>query len=115
DSGQDAFSVGSRLSCGLWDSLPDETLLQAAVDGKLATREQVAAQAERMLNDERTRSKIREFLLQVLKVDQPPEIAKDKQRFPDFTPEAVADLRTSLDLFLDDVVWSDPSDFRELL
>ena len=31
-----------------------------------------------MLNDARTRSKMREFLLQWLKVDQPPEIAKDK-------------------------------------
>ncbi|MBW8884690.1 MAG: DUF1592 domain-containing protein, partial [Planctomycetia bacterium] len=115
DSGQNAYDVASRLSFGLWDSVPDETLLQAAADGKLVTSEQVQEQAERMLNDERTRSKIREFLLQVLKVDQPPEIAKDKQRFPDFTPEAVADLRTSLDLFLDEVVWSDASDFRELL
>jgi len=95
--------------------VPDEALLKAAADGKLATRDEIAAQAERMLHDERTRSKIREFLLQLLKVDQPPEIAKDKQRFPDFTPDVTADLRTSLDLFLEDVVWSDESDFRQLL
>jgi hypothetical protein len=68
-----------------------------------------------MVSDGRTRSKVREFLLQWLKVDQPPEIAKDKERFPDFTPEVVADLRTSLDLFIDEVVWSEASDFRELL
>jgi hypothetical protein len=116
-SGQsvDPYNVASRLSFGMWDSLPDETLTKAAADGQLATREQVAAQAERMVNDPRTRSKIREFLLQWLKVDQPPEIAKDKERFPDFTPEVAADLRTSLDLFLDDVVWSEKSDFRDLL
>ncbi|HMC11898.1 MAG TPA: DUF1592 domain-containing protein, partial [Pirellulaceae bacterium] len=111
----DPYNVASRLSFGLWDSLPDETLLKAAYGGQLGTREQVAAQAERMLDDARTHSKIREFLLQWLKVDQPPEIAKDKERFPDFTPEAAADLRTSLDLFLGDVVWSEASDFRELL
>jgi hypothetical protein len=109
------YAVASRLSFGLWDSLPDEALLSAAADGKLATRDQIAAQAERMLDDPRTHSKIREFLLQWLKVDQPPEIAKDKQQFPDFTNEAAADLRTSLDLFLNDVVWSESSDFRELL
>jgi hypothetical protein len=116
-SGQtvDPFNVASRLSFGLWDSLPDESLTKAAAEGQLATREQVAARAERMVNDPRTRSKIREFLLQWLKVDQPPEIAKDKERFPDFTPEVAADLRTSLDLFLDDVVWSEKSDFRDLL
>jgi hypothetical protein len=109
------YAVASRLSFGLWDSLPDETLLKAAGDGKLLARDEIAAQAERMLDDERTHSKLREFLLQWLKVDQPPEIAKDKQQFPDFTNEAAADLRTSLDLFLNDVVWSESSDFRELV
>src|SRR5262245_389926 len=114
-AGNDAYDIASRLSFGMLDSVPDEALLKAASEGKLATSEQVAAEAERLLSDERTRSKIREFLLQLLKVDLPPEIAKDKQRFPDFTPEFAADLRTSLDLFLDDVVWSGNSDFRELM
>lgn len=109
------YSIASRLSFALWDSLPDADILKAAAENKLASREEVAAHAERMINDPRTRSKIREFLLQWLKVDQPPEIAKDKERFPDFNEEAAGDLRTSLDLFLDDVVWSDSSDFRELL
>jgi hypothetical protein len=109
------YAVASRLSFGMWDSVPDGELLKAAEKNRLATREQVVAQAERMIDDPRTQSKIREFLLQWLKVDQPPEIAKDKERFPDFTPEAAGDLRTSLDLFLDDVVWSEKSDFRELL
>jgi hypothetical protein len=68
-----------------------------------------------MLPDPRTRSKIREFLLQWLKVDQPPDIAKDPSKFPEFDEQVVADLRTSLDLFLEDVVWSETSDFRELL
>jgi len=110
-----AFTVASRLSFGLWDSLPDEELLKAAAEHKLSTREEVATHAERMMNDPRARSKLREFLLQWLKIDQPPEIAKDKERFPDFTEEAASDLRTSLDLFLDDVVWSEKSDFRDLL
>jgi hypothetical protein len=114
-SSHNSYSVASRLSFGMWDSLPDGELLAAAEENRLKTREQIAEQAERMVNDPRTRSKIREFLLQWLKVDQPPEIAKDKERFPDFTPEAAADLRTSLELFLDDVVWSEESDFRELL
>jgi hypothetical protein len=113
--GEQDYNVASRLSFAVWDSLPDENLLRAAAAGELKTREQIAAQAQRMLSDIRTRSKVREFLLQWLKVDQPPEIAKDKSRFPEFTPEVAADLRTSLDLFLDDVVWSNGSDFRELL
>src|SRR5262249_646973 len=104
-SAANPYTIASPLSLALWASVPDPDLLKAAAENKLTTREEVAAHAERMINDPRTRSKLREFLLQWLKVDQPPEIAKDKERFPDFTEEAAGDLRTSLDLFLDDVVW----------
>jgi Protein of unknown function (DUF1592)/Protein of unknown function (DUF1588)/PA14 domain/Protein of unknown function (DUF1585)/Cytochrome C oxidase, cbb3-type, subunit III len=113
--GPGPYNVVTRLSFGLWDSVPDEALLRAAAANELMTRDQVAAHAERMIDDVRTRSKIREFLLQWLKVDQPPEIAKDKNRFPEFSEEVAADLRTSLDLFLGDVVESEASDFRDLL
>jgi hypothetical protein len=40
---------------------------------------------------------------------------KDAKRFPGFDAAVVSDLRTSLELFLDDVVWSESSDFRQLL
>src|SRR5205807_624803 len=32
-----------------------------------------------------------------------------------FTPEIIADLRTSLDVFLEDAVWTGSSDYRQLL
>jgi cytochrome c553 len=115
DGGRDGYDVASRLSFGLWDSLPDAELLKSAAEDRLATREQVAAQAERMLPDLRTRSKFREFLLQWLKVDQVPDLSKDPKGFPEFTPAVVSDLRTSLELFLEDVAWGEASDFRQLL
>jgi hypothetical protein len=111
----DGYDVAARLSFGLWDSLPDQDLLDAAARGQLATREQVVRQAERMVTDLRTRSKVREFLLQWLKVDQPPELSKDLKQFPGFDQALASDLRTSLELFLDDVVWGDASDFRQFL
>lgn len=113
--GRDAYDVAARLAYGLWDSLPDQPLADAAAAGQLATREQLVRQAERMLPDLRTRAKLREFFLQWLKVDHVPDISKDPQRFPEFTPEVASDLRTSLDLFLEDVVWSAAADFRQLL
>ena len=111
----DAYDTASRLSFALWDSPPDQELLDAAAAGRLTTREQVAAQAERMLNDQRAHAKLREFLHLWLKIDPVPDVAKDADRFPGFDPAVVADLRTSLDLFLDDVTWTGDSDFRRLL
>lgn len=111
----DAYDVASRLSFGLWDSLPDSELLKAAAAGELSTREQVLKQAERMVSDLRTRSKLREFFLQWLKVDQYPDLAKDPKKYPEFDPKVASDLRTSLELTLEAGIWSERSDFRELL
>jgi hypothetical protein len=111
----DGYAVASRLSFALWDSLPDDELLKAASAGKLSSREEIAKQAERMLAGPRTKTKLRDFLHTWLKVDQSRDVAKDPKRFPGFDAAIVSDLRTSLDLFLDDVVWSEGSDFRRLL
>jgi hypothetical protein len=113
--GNDPYDVASRISFGLWDSLPDQALLDAAARNELASREQVAPHAERMLGDLRARAKLREFFVQWLKADQMPDISKDAERFPGFDEGVVSDLRTSLDLMIEDVVWGDGADFRELL
>ena len=102
----DSYDVASRLSFGLWDSLPDQQLFDAAASGQLATRDQVARQAERMVNDPRSRVKLEGFLLQWLKIDQARDIVKDPKRYPEFNETVVSDLRTSLDLFLEDVIGS---------
>jgi mono/diheme cytochrome c family protein len=111
----DAFDVASRISFGLWDSLPDAPLLEAAASGKLASPEQISQQVERMIPDLRTRAKIRMFFHQWLQMDRVHELTKDAKRFPEFNDAVVSDLRTSVNLFLDDVIWSDASDFRQLL
>lgn len=110
----DAYSTAARLSFTLWDSLPDQALMEAASRGELSSREQVLHQAERMSADLRTRAKLREFFHQWLKVDQVDELRKDAALSADFNDAVVSDLRASLDLFLDEVVWSDASDFRQL-
>lgn len=109
------YAVASRLALVLWDSLPDKALLDAAAQGNLASREQIAGQAARMLDDPRAKLKIRQALLAWLRVDQPPDLVKTAKKFPDFDAATAADLRSSLELFLDDVVSSDSSDFRQLL
>jgi hypothetical protein len=108
------YDVAARLSFGLWDSLPDEELLRAAQAGKLSTHEQLLRQAERMLADLRARAKLREFFLQWLKVDQVPDLSKDPAQYPNFNDQIASDLRTSLELSVDNVLWSQHSDFRQL-
>lgn len=111
----DAYDVASRLSLALWDSIPDAELLKAAAAGELATPDQIRQQAERMARDWRAWTKLRAFLMQWFKVDQYPDLVKLPGRFPGWDAGAVADLRTSFELYLQNTVWNDRSDYRDLM
>jgi len=111
----DAYDVATRLALGLWDSIPDDRLLEAAATGRLANADQVREQATRMLDDPRTRSKLRAFFHQWLLVEHAEELGKDSELYPEFDKTVVEDLHASLDLFLEAVAWGDDPDFRRLL
>ena len=112
---QDDYAVASRLALTLWDSVPDATLLKAAAAGQLKDAAQVRLQAQRMMKDPRAKSKLRDFLHHWLHVEEGAEIAKDQKEYPGFDQGVVMDLRTSLDLFAESIVWSEASDYRQLL
>jgi len=111
----DGFDVASRLAFSLWDSGPDAELLTAAAAGRLKTKAETQLQAERMLADPRAKAKMRGFLMHWLLLDHERDLGKNSKLYPTFDPAVVADLRTSLELFLDEVVWSGSSDFKQLL
>ncbi|CAN5662800.1 PA14 domain-containing protein [soil metagenome] len=112
---KDGYLAASHLSFGLWDTLPDSQLLNAAAQGKLSTREEISAQAERMVNDPRAWTKLRDFLLLWLKIDDTPEIVKSGKLYPGFDAATVADLRTSLEMFLESTADNPASDYQDLL
>ena len=111
----DDFDVASRLALALWDSIPDRKLLQAATEGKLRNREQVAVQARRMITDARTKTKLHGFFHHWLELERAESATKDPKVFPGFDQDVLADLRESLMMFVDQVVWSEKSDYRDLL
>ena len=61
--------LASVMASFLWASIPDEELMGAALSGKLETREQVEAQAWRMLSDWRAQRGVNEFYRQFLEMD----------------------------------------------
>jgi hypothetical protein len=111
----DDHAVAANLALVMWDSLPDEELRKAAGEGQLRSREQVEAQARRMLDDPRARHKLRGFFHHWLAFGEADRLAKDPQAYPGFDERLVADLRASLERFVDEIVWSERSDYRELL
>src|SRR5690606_20582845 len=114
DRKPDAFTIAARLSFAIWDSIPDAELLEKAREGKLGTREEIAREAARMVRDPRARSKTLAFLHHWLEIENISELGKNADRFPGFGPEIASDLRTSLELTLEETLWGESRDFRKL-
>ncbi len=57
-----SYEMASRLSYFLWNSMPDDELFAVAAAGELETREQVEAQARRMLDPEQNSHKVQQTL-----------------------------------------------------
>lgn len=114
DEAASQHQVASQLALAIWDSIPDRRLGRAADERRLAKPRQIERHARRMLDDPRTRQKLRTFFRHWLELEER-DLAKDEQMFPEFDDAVIADLRRSLELFVDEVVWSDTSDYRQLL
>lgn len=112
----DGASVrANHLALALWDSLPDLALQESARSGSLNTPEGAKSEAERMADDPRTKAKLREFFDQWLGARHLPPLSKDASKYPEFNEQIAADLRTSLDLFLREIINDPDADLRRLL
>lgn len=112
--------VASRLSYMLWNSMPDDTLLDAADQGQLSSREQIRAQAERMLGDPRARRMVEAFHRRWLHMEGSDaarwsEIVRDPARYPGFREEMVPLLRDETLRFVDHVVFEREAGFAALI
>ncbi len=106
--------AANRLALTFYDSIPsDKWLLEKIEKNQLETEEQIREAARRMVTDLRAQGKVRQMLHEWLSIGHFGDITKDNQRWPGFSKQLVGDLRTSLNNFLDDVVWSDQSDYRQ--
>lgn len=107
--------AANRLATTLFDSIPaDSWLLEQVAQDGLVEESQVRSAAQRMVDDHRVRAKTREFLHAWLNLPHQGTIAKSAEEFPGFDEALVADLRRSLDAFLDEVAWGEQRDYRRL-
>ena len=90
DGGQARFTsyeMASRLSFLLWDSIPDDALLDAAEDGDLGDDEALAEQVDRMLDDPKIEQGIRAFFTDMLRLYALDDLNKDPTVFTHMSPE----------------------------
>jgi hypothetical protein len=112
---RDDFAVAAQLALDLWDSVPDARLAKAAAEGKLHTADEIRKEALRMISDPRAKAKLHGFFHHWLELERAENVSKDSKLFPGFDATMMSDLRESLWKFVDEVVWSGQSDYRQLI
>jgi hypothetical protein len=98
------YELASRLSYGLWNTTPDDTLLGAAAGGTLASPADVVTQLQRMLKDPRGATMVPHFLSSWIHVPDLDNVAKDATTYPEWNDDLRSAMHTQADSFFNDVL-----------
>jgi hypothetical protein len=99
--------LASRLSFFLWSSIPDDELLDAAIQGKLRTPGMLERQVRRMLADERSQTLVTNFAGQWLYLRNLAASNPDMRLFADFDDNLRQAFRRETELFFDSIMRDD--------
>ncbi|WP_437669228.1 DUF1592 domain-containing protein [Sorangium sp. So ce131] len=111
----------ARLSYFLWNTTPDDALLDAAESGALDTAEGVREHAERLLSDDRARATARRFFVDWLELDGTKQhdslekAPKSPTIYPEDSPALRAAMRAEIEALAERVLFEGDGRFETLL
>ena len=111
----DDWEIATKLSYMLWNSMPDDELFAAASAGELSTKEQIAQQARRMLDDDKARDLIGNFHEQWLLLTHVETIAKDPAMYPGYDDSLRGLWKEEVDRFIEYAIMEDDGTLDTLL
>jgi hypothetical protein len=104
------LELASRVSFFLWNSIPDEPLIEAAEHGQLSKPASLEQQVRRMLADPRaTRALVDNFAAQWLNLRRVREVTVDPDAYPDFDESLLQAFEEETRLFLTSAFGEDRS------
>src|SRR5690606_38043511 len=78
----DDLTLASKLSFFLWNTIPDDELLELAARGELGQAQTLRAEVSRMLEDPRSQTLASNFVHQWLDIKRLDEVDPDREIFP---------------------------------
>jgi mono/diheme cytochrome c family protein len=103
------MDLASRLSFFLWNSIPDDELLELAESGNLSQPDILERQTRRMLADKRSQSLVTNFADQWLYLRNLDAVNPDMRLFPDFDDNLRQAMRQETELFFASIMREDRS------
>jgi hypothetical protein len=110
----DAYSVASRLSFFLWNTVPDDTLLKMAESGELLTPRGRARAVDMMLSSPKLENGVRAFFDDMFAFDDFDNLSKDGAVYPIVTGTALRDSREQTLRTVVDHLVTRKGDYRDL-
>ena len=101
--------LASRLSFFLWSSIPDDELLNLAIQNKLHEPAVLDQQTRRMVADPRSKALVRNFSGQWLYLRNLAASVPDARLFPDFDDNVRQAMQQETELFFESIVKEDRS------
>ncbi len=110
-----SWEMATKLSYMLWNTMPDDALFAAAEADELQTKEQIAAQATRMLEDEKARDLVRNFHTQWLQLTHLDSVTKDTVVYPAYQSSLRGLWKEEIQTFVEQVVLEGDGSLETLL
>ncbi len=107
--------LATRMSFFLLDTTPSPELLDEAEGGALDTPEGVRAVARALLLDDDARVALSNFYAEILRLRDLESLPKDAGIYPSWSPELAAALRVETLTLIEDVIWQQDGDVRDIL
>lgn len=108
------LELASRLSFFLWSNIPDDELLNLAIQGKLKDPRTLDTQVRRMLADSRSRELVKNFAGQWLNLRTLESQTPEGTIYPDFDDNLRRAMRTESEMFFESIMREDRSIFELL-
>ncbi|MEZ4233023.1 MAG: DUF1592 domain-containing protein [Polyangiaceae bacterium] len=106
--------MASRLAFFLWNSTPDDELLDAGERGDLLDAKQIDAQVARMLESPRARVGVRNFFSELYGLKGLNDLVKDTTIFTSHSADLGPDAREETLRLIEYLVFDEDADYREL-
>ena len=107
DPAQRQYAIANRLSYFLWDTMPDQALLQSAGAGQLSTKEQIRTQIERLLSNQRAKTQWRNSSRNGSGMTVCAPHSVKCASIPEFSSELVSSMFEETRRLFDHLVWGD--------
>ena len=109
------YEVANRLSYGLINTMPDAELFAAAGAKQLRSRDQVLAQAKRLLESPLGQATVRDIHEQMIKEVDPGELVRDAKLHPLYKAGIGIDMKEENLAFVQEIVFGQGKSVAELL